>query len=181
MSEYQQFSLTECNTYRFQDGELDLELRCHPVLSRETISLDGQIAYEIHHPAPGRGYEFDYNGHEYMLIQGHSEDARCNYYYELSRNGEPIQRYEIKPERNRMSAAIICLVALSVVAFFPVLAGEISQRFMGVSALEWGIGVQIAIIVLSVITAVLSAIVIHLIISGRIIIKNLVGADLKPG
>jgi GNAT superfamily N-acetyltransferase len=43
--------------------ELDLKLCCHPVLRRETISLDGQIAYEIRNPTSGWGYEFDFNGY----------------------------------------------------------------------------------------------------------------------
>jgi hypothetical protein len=105
-----------------------------------------------------------------------SENHSCNYYYQLSRNGEPAQRYEILPTRKRTSA-IIYLLALCLAMFFPMLAGEISQHFMGVSALEWDIGVKIVIIVASVIAAVLSAIGIHLVISGRLIIKNFMGAS----
>jgi len=137
--------------------------------------LGGQIAYEIRNPTPGWGYEFELNDHEYMLIQDRPEDGSCGYYYELSRDGEPIQCYEIMPSR-KIAPAIIWLVALCVVMFFPLAAGELSESYMGVSVLDWGIGTQFAV----VIAAVLSAIgLIGMIIGifGRPIIKNHMGAS----
>jgi len=62
------------------------------------------------------------------------------------------------------------------VIFFPLAAGELSESYMGVSVLDWGIGTQFAV----VIAAVLSAIgLIGMIIGifGRPIIKNHMGAS----
>lgn len=121
----------------------------------------------------GFGYNFDFNGNRYSLIHDHSEDRSCNYYFQLSRNNEPIQRSEIVPTRKRTPA--FYLVALFVVAAFPVAAGEFSEQFTGISALEWSADVKLTVIA----TAALSAIAIHLALYGRLLIKNLTGPDQK--
>ena len=179
MSEDQRFSLTSSNNYRFWDGELDLELRCHPLLRRETIALDGQKAYEIRNPTPGWGYEFDYNGHDYILIQDQPEDKSCSYYYELYRDGEPVQRYEIKLAR-KIPPAITCLVALCLLIFFTVAAGELSEAYLDVSVLDWNIGEKFAVMFAAALSTVgLTGLFIA--IFGRPTVKHLMGSGLKPG
>lgn len=175
----QRFSLSSSNTYRFQDGQLDLELSCHPLLRRETISLDGQIAYEIRNSMPGWGYEFDFNGHDYMLVQDQPEDESCSYYYELSRDGESLQRYEITPTR-KIPPAIICLVALSLLIFFTVAAGELSESYLDVSVLDWHMGVKLAVMVAAALSTLgLTGLIIATF--GRPTIKSLIGDQIETG
>ena len=173
MPEYQRLSLTGSNSFRFQDGDLDLELCYHPLSGRESITFNGVKVSEERIVTVGFGYDFNFNGNAYSLIHGLPEDRSCNYYFQLSRNGEPVQRYEIVPTRKKTSA--FYLVALCVVIAFPIAAGELSEQFMGISALDWSGGVKLAVIV----SAAVSAIAIHLALYGRLLIKNLTGPTLK--
>ena len=173
MSEYRRLSLTGSNSFHFQDEGFDLELCYHPLSGRETVTFNTVKISEERIASIGFSYNFDFNGNRYSLIHDRPEDRSCNYYFQLSRNSEPIQRYEIVPTRKRTPA--FYLVALCAVIALPVAAGELSEQFMGTSALEWSAGIKLAVIA----TAALSAIAIHLALYGRLLIKNLIGPDLK--
>ncbi|MDQ6999171.1 MAG: hypothetical protein Q9M17_10700 [Mariprofundus sp.] len=161
-----QLSLTGSNTYRFQDENLDVELCYHPFSGRETVAFDGIIVSEERNPAPGFSYSFEFNGNDYTLIQDRPADHSYNYHYQLNKNGNPIQRYEIKPEHKRNAS--IYLVPLAVVILFPAIAGEISQHVVGVSPMNWSAITTFAV----TIGAVLSAIGIHVSMLGRLIIQK---------
>ena len=134
MTEYQKLSLTGSNSFHFLDGVLDLELCYHPLSGRETVAFNGIIVSEERIVTSDFGYHFYFNGHAYTLNHYRSEDRSCNYYFQLSRNKEPIQRYEIVPHRKRTPA--FYLVAPCVVASFPAVVGEISEQLLGIPVLD---------------------------------------------
>jgi len=173
MTEYQKLSLTGSNSFHFRDGALDLELCYHPLSGRETVAFNGVIVSEERIVTTDFGYHFDFNGYAYMLNHDRPEDRSCNYYFQLSRNKEPLQRYEIFPPRKRKPA--LYLVAPCVVASFPAVAGEISEQLLGISVLDWSPAGKLAVIV----AAAVSAIAIHLGLYGRLLIKNRMGPELK--
>jgi len=154
MAEHYGFSIIRSNTFRFQDDNLDLELCCHPLTGRVTLALDGEILPLKSHFSSDFSYYICSGGNHYLLIHGRPKDQSCRYYYELCKNGEPIQRYEVKAKLTLP----LCLLTLCVVMFFPVAAGEISAQYLGVSVLQWSIGTEFAVIA----SAVLSAIGIHI-------------------
>ena len=166
MTEYQKLSLTGSNSFHFRDGALDLELCYHPISGRETVAFNGIIVSEKRIVTTGFGYHFDYNGYAYTLNHNHPEDRSCNYYFQLSRNKEPLQRYEIVPPRKRTPA--FYLVAPCVVTLFPALAGEISGQLLGISVLDWSPAGKLAVIV----AAAVSAIAIHLGLYARLLINK---------
>jgi len=167
MPKHHQLSLTGSNRYRFQNESLDIELCYHPFSGRETIAFDGVIVSEERNPVPGFSYSFNFNSNDYTLVQDRPADHSYNYYYQLNKNGTPVQRYEIKPEHKRTAA--IYIVPLCVLIMFPAIIGEISQSVVGISPMDWS-----AITTFSVtIGAVLSAIGIHVSMLGRLLIKNI--------
>jgi len=177
MSESHPFSITERNSFHFRDRDLELELSHHPLSGRVTVTFNGEIVSDERITLPGFGYDFNFDGHAYTLIQARSEDRSCTTYYQLSCDGEVIERYEIVPTRK--FAPAIGLVAFCVVIAFPVAAGELSEAWMGISVLDWSIGVKLATSVAAALSAIgLCAVAFHRGVFGQLNIKNLMGPDL---
>lgn len=170
---HRRFSFARSNFFQFRDGDLEIEICFHPLTGREIVTLNGKIVSEMRNYYASICYTLNFNNHAYTLTQGSPEDQSCRYFYELCRNGKPLQRYEIKA--NPKSTLPLSLLTLCLVIFLPVAASEVSANYMGISVSEWSTGVRFG----AVVSSAFIAITIHLgILSHLIRVETRLGGNI---